>query len=55
MGRTIMDIVMLFVLASLAVLIIMNPSGFAQDVTSLGGYAIAQTTVFTGSGYKKAA
>lgn len=45
-----MDIVTLFVLASLAVLVIKNPSGFSKDVTSLGGYAIAQTQVFTGAG-----
>lgn len=42
---------MLFVLASLVVLVIMNPSGFAKDVASLGNFSLAQTSVFTGSTY----
>lgn len=49
MGKNpIMDIVLLLVLASLAVLVITHPDGFAKDVSSVGGYAIAQTTLFTG-------
>lgn len=47
----VMDIIMLFVLASLVVLVIMNPSGFAKDVASLGNFSLAQTSVFTGSTY----
>lgn len=43
-----MDIVLLLVLASLGVLIITHPDGFAKDVSSVGGYAIAQTTLFSG-------
>jgi hypothetical protein len=50
---TIMDIVMLFVVASLIVLIIMNPSGFAKDVASIGNFSLAQTSVFSGSNYGK--
>ncbi len=48
MKGTVLDIVLLLVLASLAVLIVTHPDGFAKDVSSVGGYAIAQTTLFTG-------
>jgi hypothetical protein len=51
--RTLMDIVMLFVVASLVVLIIMNPSGFAKDVASIGNFSLAQTSLFSGSNYNK--
>lgn len=55
MGRTILDIVTLFIIASLVVLVIMNPSGFAHDVSALGNFSLAQTSVFTGSNYGKSA
>jgi hypothetical protein len=48
---SLMDIITLLVVASLVVLIIMNPSGFTQDVTSVGGYSLNQTSMFTGSNY----
>lgn len=48
MKGTVLDIVLLLVLASLFVLIVTHPDGFAKDVSSVGGYAIAQTTLFTG-------
>lgn len=48
MGKYIMDIVTIFVLASLAVLIVTHADGFAKDVSSLGGYTLAQTTLFAG-------
>lgn len=51
--KTVMDVIMLFVLASLAVLVIMNPSGFAKDVASLGNFSLAQTSLFSGSNYNK--
>lgn len=51
MGHMVLDIITLFILASLAVLVIKNPNGFAKDVTALGGYSIAQTNVFTGNNY----
>ena len=47
----VMDIITLFVVASLVVLIIMNSSGFARDVASVGNFSLAQTSVFTGSTY----
>lgn len=46
-----MDIITMFVLASLVVLIIMNSSGFAHDVAAIGNFSLAQTSVFTGSTY----
>jgi hypothetical protein len=49
----VMDIIMLFVLASLVVLVIMNPSGFAHDVASIGNFSLAQTSLFSGSNYNK--
>jgi hypothetical protein len=51
--KSIMDIIMLFVLASLAVLVIMNPTGFAHDVAALGNFSLAQTSLFSGSNYNK--
>jgi hypothetical protein len=47
----VMDIITLLVVASLVVLIIMNPSGFTSDVGAVGGYSLNQTSMFTGSGY----
>lgn len=49
-----MDVVMLLVIGSLVVLVVMNPSGFSQDVTSVGGFVTGESTILTGSGYKKA-
>ncbi len=46
-----MDIITMFVLASLVVLIIMNSKGFAHDVAAIGNFSLAQTSVFTGSTY----
>ena len=46
-----MDIITMFVLASLVVLIVMNSSGFAKDVAAVGNFSLAQTSVFTGSTY----
>ncbi len=47
----VMDIITMFVLASLVVLIIMNSKGFAHDVAAIGNFSLAQTSVFTGSTY----
>lgn len=51
---SVLDVIMWLIIASLVVLVIMNPSGFSQDVSALGNYSIGQTTILTGSGYKKA-
>lgn len=55
MGHVFMDIIMWIIIASLVVLVIMNPSGFATDVSSVGGVVNTESTTLTGSGYKKAA
>lgn len=49
--KSFMDILLLLVIASLAVLVIMNPKGFASAVSSVGGYTLSQTAMFTGSSY----
>lgn len=51
--RGFMDIVMWIIIASVIVLVIMNPSGFAADVSAIGGFTTAESTILTGSGYKK--
>jgi len=53
MGKGILDVIMWLIVGSLIVLIIMNPSGFAQDVGSIGGAVQGESTVLTGSGYRK--
>jgi hypothetical protein len=54
MGKGVLDVVMWIIIGSLIVLIIMNPSGFAQDVGAVGGAVQGESSVLTGSGYKKA-
>lgn len=53
MGKFFMDMLMLVVIASLVVLVIMNPGGFTQDVTSVGGAIQGESKILTGSGYGK--
>ena len=48
----ILDIALWLILASLVVLIIMNPKGFTQDVGSIGTATQGESTILTGSGYK---
>lgn len=55
MGRALMDIFMWIIIASLVVLVVMNPSGFAQDVSAVGGFVTGESTILTGSGYKRSA
>ena len=50
--KGILDIVMWLIVASLIVLVIMNPKGFSSDVTSVGGVVTGESTILTGSGYK---
>lgn len=50
----ILDIMMWIIIGSLVVLIIMNPSGFSQDVTAVGGGVQGESKLLTGSGYVKA-
>lgn len=46
--HSLMDFVSLMIIASLVVLVITHPSGFAQDIASLGNYSLAQTSLFAG-------
>lgn len=50
----IMDIVLWVLVGSIFVLVIMNPGGFSQDVTSVGGFVTGESKILTGSGYVKA-
>lgn len=51
MGHMVMDIFMWIIIASLVVLVVMNPKGFSTDVSSVGGFVTTESTVLTGSGY----
>lgn len=55
MVKGFLDIAMLLVIGSLIVLVIMNPQGFATDVSSVSSFTQGESTILTGSGYKKAA
>jgi hypothetical protein len=48
-----MDIILWLIIASALVLVIMNPSGFSQDVAAIGGFTTKESTILTGSGYIK--
>lgn len=52
--RGFMDIIMWLIIASVIVLVIMNPSGFAQDTASISGFVTGESKILTGSGYQKA-
>ena len=54
MVRGALDVVMWLIVASLVVLVIMNPSGFAKAVSSVGSVVTTESTILTGSGYKMA-
>lgn len=47
-----LDVIMWLIVASLIVLVIMNPGGFAKAVGSVGGVITQESTILTGSGYK---
>ena len=51
MGKNIMEIVSWIILASLAVLVVMNASKVATVVSSVGGFATTESSMFTGSNY----
>jgi len=53
--KGILDVIMWLIVASLIVLVIMNPAGFASDVSAIGGFTTGESTILTGSGYKRAA
>jgi len=51
MTKQIVEIVSWFILAALAVLVVMNASKVAQVISSAGGFMTTETSMFTGSNY----
>lgn len=51
--RGFMDIIMWLIIASVIVLVIMNPSGFAADVSAVSSFTTSESKILTGSGYIK--
>ncbi len=49
--KGVMDIAMWLILASLIVLIVMNPKGFSSAVSSIGGFVQGESKILTGTGY----
>jgi hypothetical protein len=47
-----MDIVTWIIVGSLIVLIIMNPKGFATDITAIGSVVGGESALLSGQGYK---
>lgn len=45
------EIVLWLILASLVVLVVMNPKGFVADVGAVGWQATSESKILTGSGY----
>jgi hypothetical protein len=54
MGRSFWDILMWTIVAAMAVLIVMNAGGVAQLIATFGAFWLQETTVLTGTAYKKA-
>jgi len=50
----ILGVVLMLIVASLVVLFIMNPNGFSSAIRAVGGQAGGESTILTGSGYKRA-
>lgn len=59
MGRGILDVVLWLIIGSALVLVIMNPKGFSQDVSAIGGFVTGESSILTGApkatGYKQVA
>lgn len=51
--KGVLDVIMWLIVASLVVLVIMNPQGFATDVAAIGNFTTNESTILTGSGYKR--
>lgn len=51
----VVEIFLWLIIASLVVLVIMNPTGFAVAVQTIGSQTQGIMTTLTGSGYKRAA
>lgn len=55
MGRTFWDILLWTIIAAMAVLIVSNATGVAGLITSFGKFWTQETTILTGTNYRKAA
>jgi hypothetical protein len=55
MKFSVMEVIYWVIVASLVVLVIMNPSGFVSDVGSVGTASTNLSKTLSGSGYVKAA
>jgi hypothetical protein len=53
----VLDVILWLIIGSALVLVIMNPKGFSQDVTAIGGFVTGESTILTGApsitGYKQ--
>jgi hypothetical protein len=54
MLKSVTEVILWIIVASLVVLVVMNSFGFVQAVTAVGGVVTGESTILTGSGYKKA-
>ncbi len=54
MGKMIMEIISWTIIAAILVLIIMNAGKFATAIGSISTFALGETSLITGSGYKAA-
>lgn len=54
MTKQIIEVVSWLIIASLVVLVVMNASNVAKVVSSVGGFWINETSMFTGSNYNTA-
>lgn len=46
------EVIFWLIVASLVVLIVMNPKGFVADVGAVGWQATSESKILTGSGYQ---
>lgn len=54
MKGAIVEIILWVIVASLIVLVVMNPKGFTAAVTSVGNIGMGESRLLTGSGYQMA-
>jgi len=54
MGKGAIEIISWIIMAALLVLVVMNASKVATVVSSVGGFATTETSMFTGAGYASA-
>jgi hypothetical protein len=49
--RSVVEIILWLIIASLIVLVVMNPKGFVAALTSVGGLITGESRILTGAGY----